>query len=224
MSRGVEPKPRRARSALQLAKDFCAFPLRAVAVFYEDRWGLSSLATERFDYVAGRVRGRCLDVGCGAHNRFVTAFLGGNGCGVDVYPWEGLSETQVVRDLTHFPFPDGSFDTVTFIANINHVPKGLRDAELAEAARVLKSGGNIIVTMGNPVAEILVHKLVALYDALLGTRVDVDGERGMEEDEEYYLLDGEIIARLKKAGFVNCRRKHFWTQWGLNHLLEADKA
>ena len=73
--------------------------------------------------------------------------------------------------MTHLPYKDGSFETVTFIANINHIPRPLRSKELAEAYRVLKPNGKIIVTMGNPVAEWLVHKIVYLYDRFLGTYV-----------------------------------------------------
>lgn len=207
------------RSNRQKWLDFLTFPLRALTLFERDRWSLSSLATERFDYVAREVRGYCLDVGCGRHNRFVREFLEGDGKGIDVFPYEGLSEENLVTDLTRFPFPDASFDSLTFIANLNHVPKSQRDVELAEAYRCLKGGGNIIVTMGNPLAEILVHKLVAFYDRVLGTRFDVDSERGMHEEEEYYLTDAEIRARLTRAGFRNMAKKFFWTQWGLNHLF-----
>ncbi len=71
---------------MQKLKDFVSFPVRAVTLFHDDRWGLSSLATERFDYVRREVQGYCLDVGCGRHNRFVTEHLGGNGVGIDVFP------------------------------------------------------------------------------------------------------------------------------------------
>src|SRR6185369_13633939 len=137
----------------------------------------------------------------GRHNRFIQRHRGGRGVGVDVFPYEGLGPDHLVADPTHLPFDDATFDTVTFIANLNHVPRSKRDAELAEAFRCLRPRGRIVVTMGNPVAELAVHKVVALYDRLLGTRLDVDTERGMDSEEEYYLLDSEIIARLTRAGF-----------------------
>lgn len=208
-----------ARGRWQKFKDFVTFPLRAVTLFEDDRCGLSSLRTERFDYVAREVRGECLDVGCGRHNLFVREFLGGRGRGIDVFAYEGLGPENLVEDITHFPFPDASFDSVTFIANLNHVPASKRDPELAEAFRCLRPGGNIIVTMGNPLAELLVHRVVALYDRLFKTRHDMDGERGMEEEEEYYLTDGEIRERLERAGFRRIRKKYFGTQWGLNALF-----
>lgn len=211
------------RGGLQKLLDFLFFPIRAFVLFEKDRWGLSSLASERFYYVADQVRGFCLDVGCGKWNRFIMDFLHGNGKGIDVYKYEGLTDEHLVKDISHFPFEDQSFDSVTFIANLNHVPKLLRDVELAEAYRCLKPGGNIIITMGNPLAEILVHKVVWFWDHCLGTHVDMDTERGMDQEEDYYLLDREIKERLIRAGFKNLRKRYFFTQWCLNHLFIADK-
>lgn len=211
------------RSLTQKTKDFLTFPLRAFVLVESDKWGLSSLPTERFECVSRYVQGYCLDVGCGKYNRFVNEFLGGNGVGIDVYKYDGLTDENIVDDLSSFPFEDETFVTVTFIANLNHVPEPLRDTELAEAYRVLKPGGNIIVTMGNPAAMVATHKVVEFYDKKLGTSYDVDSERGMEEEEAYYLKDTEIIERLARAGFSDITKRYMLTQWGLNHLLEAWK-
>lgn len=199
-------------------KDFLTFPLRTVTLFENDRWGLTSLRSERFDYVARHVRGFCLDVGCGRGNLFIARYCGGHGRGIDVYPYEGLAHVHVVEDITSFPFDDASFDTVTFIANINHVPRSKRDVELAEVYRCLRPGGNIVVTMGNMLAELVVHQVIHLHDKLFHTNYDVDAERGMDEEEEYFVTEGEIRTRLTAAGFVSISRKSFWTQWGLNRL------
>jgi SAM-dependent methyltransferase len=206
------------RNKSQKIKDFIFFPLRAITLFEHDRWGLSALSSERFDYVSNEVCGYCLDVGCGKYNLFIEKYLQGKGKGIDVFQYKGLSSDHIVKDITKFPFGDATFDTVTFIGNINHVPASKRDIELLEAYRCLKHGGNIIVTMGNPVTEILVHKLVWLYDRLFGTNYDMDSERGMSEGEAYYLLDSEIMDRLFKAGFKDITRKKFLTQWFLNCL------
>lgn len=207
------------RSRWQRIVDGLTFPLRAVTLFYKDRLGMSSLASERYDYVAREVQGHTLDVGCGEYNRFIDQVLKGNGKGIDVFPYDGLTSEHLVDNLDVFPFQTASFDSVTFIANINHVPRSKRDIELAEAHRCLKPGGNIIVTMGNPVAEYLVHKVVYFYDKCLGTKLDHDNQRGMHEEEAYFLTDGEIVSRLLGAGFINIRKKYFLTQWCLNHLF-----
>lgn len=207
------------RGTFKKVVDFALFPFRALTLIERDKWNLTSLASERFYYVSQETEAFCLDVGCGKHNRFIKEFRNGNGKGIDVFKYEGLTEEHIVEDISHFPFEDESFETVTFIANINHVPESMRDIELAEALRCLKKGGKIIITMGNPLAEILTHKVVWLYDRLLGTSYDVDNERGMDDEESYYLLDSEIKERLTKAGFTSIRKRYFVTQWLLNHMI-----
>ncbi|MEL7666002.1 MAG: methyltransferase domain-containing protein [Candidatus Shapirobacteria bacterium] len=212
------------RSIDQEIKDFFTFPIRAFTLYERDKFGLSSLQTERYDYVAKEVYGRCLDVGCGRNNRFIKEFVNNNGVGIDVFEYEGLNKKNIVKDMTNLPFKDESFDTVTLIANINHIPKSIRKKELMDIYRVTKNGGQIIVTMGNPLVEILVHKVVWFYDKFFKTNVDVDSERGMKEGEEYFLTDKYIKSLLTKIGFKNIKRKYFITQWGLNHLFIGDKT
>jgi SAM-dependent methyltransferase len=207
------------RSKKQEIIDFLTFPLRAFTLFERDRFGLSSLRTERFDYVAREVRGYCLDVGCGRENQFISKILKGRGKGIDVFEYQGLTTANICKDLSKFPYKDNQFGTATFIANVNHIPQSKRDIELKEAYRCLKSNGIIIVTMGNPLAEIVVHKVVYIYDKILKTNLDMDTERGMDAEEAYYLKDDEILARLKKAGFKNIQKKYFFSQWGFNHLF-----
>lgn len=210
------------RGGFQKLKDAILFPWRAFTLPERDRWGLSSWASERFDYAAREVRGYCLDVGCGTGNRFIKEFLGGHGVGLDVYPYEGLSEKEIIVDLTSFPFSDETFDTVTFIAVLNHIPMALRPVELKEACRVMKLGGNIIVTMGNPFAEICAHKLLDWRANFLG-EPDPYHNHGAAAEDIYYLTDRQIKSLLTGAGFRDIRKKYFWTQWGLNHLFSADK-
>ncbi len=213
------------RSQKQKLLDFVTFPIRALALHGgRDLWGLSSLASERFYYVSEQVQGYCLDVGCGPHNKFLEEFLCGAGKGIDVYKYDGLTEEHIVVNIAQFPFPEREFDSVTFIANLNHVPEKLRDIELAEAHRVLKPGGNIVITMGLPITEILAHNLVAFYDKYFKTNFDLDNIRGMESDEEFFLTETEIRLRLSRAGFIHIRKKKFGTQWGLNQMFMGWKA
>ena len=211
------------RARGQQVKDFLTFPLRAVLPVQESRWGLTSRPDERFEYVAREISGRVLDIGCGRHNAFINRYASGNGVGVDVFRYDGLAEENIVDDMAHLPFPDASFDTVTFIACFNHIPKTERDAEVREAFRVLRKGGKIVVTMGNPLAELAIHRLVHVYDRLLGTKLDMDTERGMHEDEEYFVRDRVIVEHLAAGGFRDVRKRSFVTQWGLNHLLTAQR-
>lgn len=211
------------RSIWQKCKDCFTLPVRAIFLFEGRKFGLTSIRDERFVYAASEVRGYCLDIGCGKYNRFINVFLDGNGKGIDVFQYDGLIAENVVADMRHFPFADATFDTVTFIANLNHIPVADRDTELAEAYRCLKSNGNIIVTMPCAAAGVLIHKFVHAYDHFFGTNYDVDSVRGMHHDEEYYLGDQEIIGRLRRAGFIDIKKRYFWTQWGMNHSFVARK-
>jgi len=211
------------RCRLQKVADFIFFPLRALLFSEKDRLGLSSWATERFDYVAQYARGYCLDIGCGMGNRFIKEFLKGNGKGIDVRLYDGLTSENVVTDMTHIPFLDASFDTVTFIANINHVPKDIRLLELQEARRCLRKGGRVVITMGSPILEIGAHLLLHLRDIFLGYH-DVYHEHFDKEKEAYHLSDEEIKGLLASAGFTNIQKKYFVTQWFLNHLFVAEKV
>ncbi|MGV8025798.1 MAG: class I SAM-dependent methyltransferase [Anaerolineaceae bacterium] len=199
-------------------KDFVFFPLRTLLLIEESKWGLTSLRDERFHYVKKYAIGRCLDIGCGKNNIFIKQFLNNNGVGLDIFPYEGLTDENLVDNFREFPFPQNSFDTVTFIANFNHIPKDLRDIEISEAYRVLKIGGRIIITMGSPIAELLAHLNVWLQDNLFGTNFDMDSERGMAEGENYFVLDKEIKECLNHSGFTDLQRHYFPTQWWLNHL------
>jgi len=207
------------RSKIQKIKDFISLPLRSFTLFEQNKWGLTSMKDERFEYAASEVLGRCLDIGCGRGNSFIKKHLSGNGVGIDVFKYEGLEDRDIVLDMTKLPFEDGSFDSVSFIANLNHVPGNIRDKELKEAYRCLRSGGNIIVTMPCAFAGILIHQFVYAYDKIFGTNYDVDTVRGMHEDEEYYLRDSDVVALLKEAGFKEIRKKYFGSQWGMNHMF-----
>lgn len=207
------------RNRLQKLKDFVTLPLRALTIFEKDKWGLSSIKTERFEYAAKEVRGYCLDVGCGKQNLFIKNFLNCRGKGIDVYKYEGLTDENIVADITKFPFADATFESITFIANFSHIPRSLRDLELAESYRCLKTGGNIIITMPCGFASILIHKFVHWHDHFFKTDYDVDSIRGMHEEEDYYSKDVEIVERLSRTGFKNITKKYFWTQWGMNHLF-----
>lgn len=217
----VDVRRRTRRTRAQALVDCATFPLRALLPWRDDRWGLTSRRSERFIEVASRVQGRTLDVGCGRHDIFVREFLRGDGIGIDVFAYDGLEAHQIVDDMHDLPFDDASFDTVTLVATINHIPERDRDPELDEMRRVLRPGGNVIVTMGHPAAEWAIHRLVAFYDRVLGTSLDVDEERGMHDDEAYFVPNSEIAARLRRAGFHRITRRRIWTQWGLNGLVEG---
>jgi len=149
-------------------------------------WIVSHLAAERNSIVAKLARGRVLDVGCGS-NTLVR--LVGNGVGVDVYPWPGVD--VLIQDAGMLPFRDGCFDTVAFVASLNHIPN--RVEALREAARVMRSDGQVLVTMIGPTLSRIWHRIIRRYDP-------DQTERGMAPGETWGLTEAEIRSLASEAG------------------------
>lgn len=207
------------RGRLGRAVDAALFPVRALFVHEDAVAGISSLRDERMYRVAELCKGRVLDVGCGRGNIFIKHYIGEeNGVGVDVFAYEGV--TNVVSEITALPFDDASFDTVTLIAVGGHIPKHLRAQEFQEFARLLKPGGRVIMTEGEPVTQFLLHKWQEVYYPLMG-KVDMDSERGMEEEEEYCMPLKEIYEYLNTPPLRLVERHKL--MWRLNNIYVAEK-
>jgi SAM-dependent methyltransferase len=169
------------------------------------RFGWTTLEDERIAAVLPHVRGRLLDIGAGT-NRLVG--LHGDGVGVDVHDWG--NGVQVVEDSSRLPFADASFDTVTFIACLNHIPN--REAALREARRVVRGGGTLVATMIDPVLGGIGHA-VWWYGE--------DRHRGgMKPGEVGGLWPRDVVSMCARAGFR--LRRHTRFVYGLNHLFVFD--
>lgn len=207
------------RSIIGKSADVIAFPIRALFMLTEGKLGLSSLRDERMQTVAQYSRGKVLDIGCGPGNLFIKQYIGAsNGIGIDLFPYDGVQ--NVVEDMANLPFEDCSFDTVTLIAVGGHIPKSKRSAEFSEFARLLKPGGILLMTEGEPITQFLVHKWSHFYFGLQG-KLDMDSERGMEEEEEYCMPRGEILSYLNTPPLKFIKRHKF--MWGLNNLYIAQR-
>jgi SAM-dependent methyltransferase len=194
------------------------FPYRCLMHFRGFGSFIMSMEEERMLRVAKYCKGRVLDIGCGPHNRFIKNVYQ-NGIGIDFYPYEGVE--FVHDDPTHLPFNDLSFETVTLIAVGGHIPKHLRKQEFKEFARILKHGGRLIMTEGEPITQYLHHKWVKIIDTIFRTNIDVDTERGMDDNEEYCLNHKEILSLFAASGLTFKKKETF--QWGLNNVFLADK-
>jgi SAM-dependent methyltransferase len=162
-------------------------------------------ANIRTGIVLNAARGRLLDIGCGT-NRLVARYRadGGDGIGVDVYPWSGVD--LVVDDTSRLAFPDASFDTISFVACINHIPN--RKDVLREARRLLKPAGQVLLTNLTPRLSRIWHAW-AFWDA-------DQHERGMAAGEVWGFTHAELVALVAQAGFALVARRRF--SWGLNSL------
>jgi len=130
------------KSPWQAVLDFIFAPLRFTGISESSellqKLKLTTLEEERINAVLPYVQGRLLDIGCG-RNMLVNKYKekGGDGIGIDVYDYD--CKAIIVEDSSNLPFPDNSFDTIVFIACLNHIPYRL-DA-LKEAHRLVSDGG-----------------------------------------------------------------------------------
>ena len=194
------------KGSIQSLTDLVAFPLRClISDDANERIGLTSLRHERCAFTARHCEGHVLDVGCGTNK---LAAIRRHVVGVDVFPWP---EIDALVDTTRLPFGDESFDTVTLIACLNHIPR--RGEVLGECRRLLKPGGLILVTMISPLIGNVSHRL---------NRWDPDQrERGMTPDELYGMWNSQVVQLLSDSGFRQVRRRRFL--YGLNNLFLARK-
>jgi len=183
------------KSFLKHIYDFIGAPLRLVLLPDEtcEKLGLTSLGQERFNTVLPCIEGRLLDLACG-DNRLVKMY--GNGVGVDVYDWGGGA--VIIENAGKMPFEDRSFDTVSILAALNHIPE--RKEAVKEIHRVLKVNGKVVVTMINPVLGEIGHKIWWYSE---------DKKRGMKEGENSGLWNSYVIKLFEDRGFRLQTHKKF---------------
>ncbi|MBV9160910.1 MAG: class I SAM-dependent methyltransferase [Pseudonocardiales bacterium] len=108
---------------------------------------------------------RVLDMGCGT-GRFTVplAATGAEVTGLDLSTGmltvagkklgeRGLKAEMRQGDMAELPFPDGTFDTVTSMLALMHIPLAERQAVFCEVSRVLKPGGRMLLCVKNSVFE-----------------------------------------------------------------------
>ena len=173
------------------------------------KMGLTPISDERHQIVEKHLKGKLLDIGCG--NNLIARNYG-DGIGVDVYQWDGIDALVDTRCL---PFGSKTFDTIVFMANLNHIPEHIRTEVLQEAKRVLKDNGQFLITMLTPKLGYIGHKYV------FGWRDEDQIERGMKEGESFGLSQNQIKDILDLAQIQITHHQSF--TYGLNHLFFAKK-
>mgnify|MGYP000159197748 CR=1 FL=1 len=94
-----------------------------------------------------------LDAGCGPGRRTLE-LAGERGLGLDIsreqlsLARETVAAGLVQGEMTRLPFTSDSFDAVCAMYSLIHVPVDDHPAALEEFARVLRSGGTLLVTEG----------------------------------------------------------------------------
>lgn len=193
------------KSRKQHLWDFLGIPFRLL--LFDQAWlprfGWTTLEEERISAVLPKIRGRLLDIGAGS-NTLVRRYGHQESMGVDIYDWGGGA--LVIEDASCLPFEEESFDTVTFVACLNHIPN--RRETIIEARRLLRPGGQIIITMINPILGGFGHWIWWYSE---------DKKRGgMAEGEVGGMWTSDIVNICKDAGFRLVGRIRF--VYGMNNI------
>jgi 2-polyprenyl-3-methyl-5-hydroxy-6-metoxy-1,4-benzoquinol methylase len=158
-------------------------------------------------------RARLLDVGCADGvllDRLAPRVSHAVGVDPEVAP-SARPGREIRRDT--FPgaarFPDASFDCVTLLAVLEHVPDP--HALARECHRILAPGGRAILTVPHPIVD-------RILDVLMAMRI-LDGM----ETEEHHGFDVAATAPIfEAAGFRTIVDRRF--QLGLNRLFVFERA
>jgi len=140
--------PNAFRRAVQSGYDGLA---DAYAAQRDDGDDSPDLLAELFDSLPADAR--VLDAGCGAGDLVLEALDDATGVGLDVSREQTLrarrvADAVVQGDMTRLPFPADSFDAVTAMYSLIHVPAPEHGAFYDELARVLRPDGEAVVVTG----------------------------------------------------------------------------
>ena len=157
------------------------------------------------------INGSLLDIGCGFNN-LVRLNREKNpsslSVGVDVYNWYGRPD--IIADARYLPIRDNAFQSISFLASLNHIP--IRKRAIEEARRVLADNGRIYVTMISPILGKIIHMLP-----------DRDKrERGFKEGEKFGMKSEELISLFQSLDFQLIKKSVF--ELGLNSLYIFQKS
>lgn len=160
-----------------------------------NKLGLRSFKDERYDITMKNCQERLLDIGCG--DNLLVKRYDHNSIGVDVFDFGG--DALIIKDSSNLPFTDKSFQTVSFVAALHHIPN--RDGVVKEAYRVLTDEGLVLITVTSPFVGFFRHKL-AWWDK-------DRNERGLKEGERHGLSNKKICSLMESNGFDFVRRERF---------------
>lgn len=111
-----------------------------------------------------------------------------------------------MRDYFPSPKVTGTFDVITILAVIEHIPESHMDTFIQACKGSLNEGGVIIITVPHPFVDVILH--------VLGWLKLIDG---METDQHYGLKISTMKELFHKNGLQLVRHRYF--QFGLNNLF-----
>jgi 2-polyprenyl-3-methyl-5-hydroxy-6-metoxy-1,4-benzoquinol methylase len=118
---------------------------------------------------------------------------------------------RLLRGLFPADAPAEQFDVITMLAVVEHLPESAYTAVGEAAARALRPGGRVIVTVPEPAVDRIVHVLQQLRIA-----------EGMSLHEHHGFDTARTTEIFRAAGFRLIRHRRF--QLGLNNLFVFERG
>ena len=152
-----------------------------------------------------------LDFGCGHQALFLQSVKKniklGIGLDYDATPSRPASnlEIQQFHFKGRFEFPDNSFDQITILAVLEHIPLDQVSVLFREFRRILRHGGSLLLTTPTPRSQPLLEFLAFQLKIISGPEI---------RDHKHYWSEAEIRALADREGY-RCQTYHTF-QAGLN--------
>lgn len=166
-----------------------------------------------------RTRTDVLDFGCGHQALFLRGLAGDirSGIGLDYDATPGRIAPNLTLDNFHFrdrfAFADASFDHITILAVLEHIPLDQVDVLFGEFRRLLRPGGSVLLTTPTPASRPLLEFLAFRLKLISGPEI---------ADHKHYWSQTDIAALAARTGFACAAYRTF--QFGLNSFAALTPA
>lgn len=197
----------------------------AAAFAAGDLGGIHAWALQRLAPAPGE---HLVDIGCGRGELLAGAVAAGvRATGVEYSP-DAVALARatapgaevVLADARDVPLPDGSADAVAMLDVVEHLTAAELAAALAEARRILRPGGRLLIhTMPNRLLYDVTYRALRLVARSWPADPRNDHERRMHVGEQ---TAGSLRGALREAGFAEIRVQR--GEWIHDEFLPSHRA